>query len=79
MTAELPTERSSVQMEPGDDLLTPQELAAWLKVKPSWVFEQTRQRAKTRNKNPLPCLRLGKYVRFSRSQVADWLSRNGQE
>jgi hypothetical protein len=73
--AELAPMRSSAQIEPGD-LLTPEELAAWLKVKPSWVFEQTRQRAKTRNKNPLPCLRLGKYVRFSRRQVAEWLGRN---
>ena len=74
MTAELATERSSVRIEPGD-LLTPQELAAWLKVKPSWVFEQTRQRAKTRNKNPLPCIRLGKYIRFSRVQVCEWMAR----
>jgi hypothetical protein len=60
-----------VSPEPGD--LLPQQLAEWLKVKPSWIFEQTRQRAKTRNKNPLPCLRLGKYVRFSRRQVTEWL------
>lgn len=59
------------------DLLTPAELAEWLKVPESWVFEQTRKRAKIRNRNPLPVIRLGKYVRFSRSQVAEWMAGNG--
>jgi hypothetical protein len=55
------------------DLLTPEELAARLKVKTSWVFEQTRRRAKIRNKNPLPVIPLGKYVRFSWAAVSAWL------
>ncbi len=58
------------------DILTPQQLADLLQVSKSWVFEQTRQRAKVRNKNPLPCIRLGKYVRFSWSQVSQWLAQN---
>jgi excisionase family DNA binding protein len=58
------------------DLLTPEELAERLKVSKSWIFEQTRQRAKVRNKNPLPCIRLGKYVRFSWVQVSEWLTQN---
>jgi hypothetical protein len=59
------------------DLLTPEELAARLKVPKSWVFEQTRQRASVRNKSPLPCIRLGKYLRFSWVQVSEWLINNG--
>jgi len=35
------------------DILTPQQLAQRLQVSKSWVFEQTRGRAKVRNKNPL--------------------------
>ncbi len=58
------------------DILTPQELADWLKVPESWVFEQTRKRAKLRNRNPLPVIRLGKYVRFSREQVSQWMAEN---
>jgi hypothetical protein len=58
------------------DLLTPQQLADRLQVPKSWIFEQTRQRAKVRSKHPLPCLRLGKYLRFSWVQVSEWLSQN---
>jgi hypothetical protein len=55
------------------DLLTPAELAERLKVPKSWVFEQTRRRAKVRNVNPLPCIRLGKYLRFSWPKVCEWM------
>lgn len=60
----------------GDDLMDAAEVAAWLKVKPSWVFEQTRQRAKVRCKNPLPHTKMGKYSRFSRMRIAEWLAEN---
>ncbi len=55
------------------DLLTPEELADRLKVPKSWVFEQTRQRAMIRNPRPFPCIRLGKYLRFSWPQVCKWM------
>jgi len=60
-----------------NDLLTPKQLAERLQVNESWVFEQTRQRAKIRNKIPLPCIRLGKYIRFSWTQVSDWMNKQG--
>ena len=60
------------------DLLTPAELAERLKVPKSWVFEQTRQRAKVRNSNPLPCIRLGKYLRFSWPKVCEWMGEGGR-
>jgi hypothetical protein len=63
------------KLEPGD-LLTPAQLAERLQVAVSWVFEQTRKRAKTRNKSPLPCIRLGKYIRFSWIQVCEWMGKN---
>jgi hypothetical protein len=65
------------RLEPSD-LLTPEELAGRLKVSKSWVFEQTRDRAKIRNKNPLPCIRLGKYLRFSWVAVCAWMSENSR-
>jgi hypothetical protein len=56
-------------------LLTPAELAARLAVKESWVREKTRQRARVRDKDPLPVIPLGKYVRFSWPAVEAWLLR----
>ena len=67
----------SAYLQP-EDLLTPDELAERLKVPKSWVFEQTRLRAKVRNKMPLPCLRLGKYLRFSWKQVSEWMFENNR-
>lgn len=58
-----------------EDLLTPDELAKRLKVPKSWVFEQTRDRARIRNKNPLPCIRLGKYLRFNWVAVCTWMNQ----
>jgi hypothetical protein len=63
------------RLDPGD-ILTPEQLAERLQVSKSWVFEQTRQRAKVRNERPLPCIRLGKYLRFSWPQVCQWMAEN---
>lgn len=60
-------------------LMTPEELAEWLHVPLSWVREQTRARARVRDADPLPCVRLGKYVRFSRADVEAWLQRRAGE
>jgi hypothetical protein len=80
MKRELQIETTPVNRQLIDpaDLLTPDELASRLKVSPSWVFEQTRNRAKVRNKNkmPLPCIRMGKYLRFSWTEVSEWLVQN---
>jgi excisionase family DNA binding protein len=68
--------RSQELAQPGanlvkaEDILTPEELAARLKVPDSWVYEKTRGRCR----NPIPCLRLGRYVRFDWTAVAKWLS-----
>jgi excisionase family DNA binding protein len=43
-------------------LLTPDELAAELKVPVSWVYEQSRQ-------GKIPTHRLGRYIRFDLSEV----------
>ncbi|MGB8802703.1 MAG: hypothetical protein WCC97_18645 [Candidatus Acidiferrales bacterium] len=56
-------------------LLTPAELAARLAVGESWVREKTRERARQRDKDPLPVVRLGKYVRFSWPAIQAWLER----
>ena len=55
-----------------EDLLTPEELAERLKVGLSWVYEKSRRRGKYAGP-PLPCLRMGRYLRFSWPDVVDWL------
>ena len=59
-------------------LLTPDQLAGRLAVPPSWIREKTRQRARLRDEDPLPVVRLGKYVRFSWIDVEAWLARQSQ-
>ena len=44
----------------GSHLLTVQDVADLLQVPISWVYEHTRPRCS----NPLPCIKLGKYLRF---------------
>ncbi|HXT74372.1 MAG TPA: helix-turn-helix domain-containing protein [Candidatus Angelobacter sp.] len=57
------------------DILTPEELAEKLKVGISWVYEKSRARGK-HNGVPLPCLRLGRYLRFSWPDVVEWMRAN---
>jgi len=52
-------------------LLSVEEVAAILKVPPSWVYDRTRLRTKER----IPGFRLGKYWRFRESDVLAWLER----
>lgn len=60
-------------------LLTPEELAAKLAVRPSWIREKTRERARVRDADPLPVIRLGRYVRFRWADVELWLQRRAGE
>lgn len=55
-----------------EDILTPEELAARLKVRKSWVYEQTR----SRNRKPLPRLNVGRYLRFDWTRVVQWLTES---
>jgi hypothetical protein len=56
-------------------ILTPEELGERLKVPVSWVYENTRRRAIRRNEDPLPSIRMGKYLRFYWPEVEKWLQR----
>jgi excisionase family DNA binding protein len=66
-------------VEPGKlnhaHILTPEELAERLKVQVSFIYENTRARAGRRNADPLPCIRMGKYLRFYWPEVEKWLER----
>lgn len=52
-----------------DNILTVEELAKRLKVPVSWVYEKQR----ARYSNPLPTLKIGRYLRFDWAQVSSWL------
>jgi excisionase family DNA binding protein len=59
-------------------LLTPAQLSERLAVPVSWIREKTRERARVRDDDPLPVVRLGKYVRFRWSDVEAWLQRQSE-
>ena len=58
--------REELAAAPGNgkttELLTPEELAAKLRVPNSWVYEQSRQ-------NKIPTHRIGRYIRFDLHEV----------
>jgi excisionase family DNA binding protein len=49
----------------GDELLTVHDAARLLNVSVSWIYEHTRDEAEDR----LPFVKLGKYLRFDRSDL----------
>ena len=48
-----------------DELIDARSMAAQLSIKPSWLLEMARQ-------GRVPCVRLGKYVRFRSADVLKW-------
>ncbi len=53
----------------GSHLLSVQEVAELLQVPSSWVYEHRRPRCG----NPLPHMRIGKYLRFLMTDIANYL------
>jgi len=51
------------------NLLTVDDLAKQLRVKPSWIYGETRKTGK----GSIPRIRVGKYLRFRLEEVMDWL------
>lgn len=54
------------------ELMTAGEVATWLRVTKAWVYTQTRA-------NRIPYVPLGRYVRYRRSAVAEWLAEMEHE
>jgi hypothetical protein len=54
------------------DILTPGELAKRLKVSVNWVYEKSRNRGH-HSGTPLPCLRVGRYLRFAWPDIVAWM------
>ncbi len=55
--------------EPQDELLTVEDVAALLRVPPSWVYDHCQEGAADR----LPHVKLGKYLRFYRSDLFNYM------
>jgi len=50
-----------------DPLLRPEQAAELLNVKTSWIYEAART-------DRLPCLRVGRHIRFTRAMLEQWLA-----
>lgn len=57
-----------------EKILTPQELADRLKVPVFWIYEKTR----SRSRDPLPVIRLARYMRFDWPHIVEWIERHRQ-
>lgn len=55
-----------------DQLLTPQEAAEKLRVSTDWLYRAARR-------EEFPCVRMGRLVRFRRSDVLDRIQQGGAE
>jgi excisionase family DNA binding protein len=54
-----------------DELITVEDVAALLRVKVSWVYD----RINPKHGGRLPHVRLGRYVRFERSAILEFIER----
>jgi predicted DNA-binding transcriptional regulator AlpA len=52
-----------------EEILTVTEVAEILKVPVSWIYEHTRPRCRY----PLPCFKIGKYLRFSSRDIFSYV------
>jgi len=56
-----------------EELLTVEDVAGLLKVKTSWVYDRISDEFRIEDR--LPHIRLGRYVRFERSAVLQFIQR----
>jgi excisionase family DNA binding protein len=66
---DLTTAELSPPLSAAEPLLTVHEVAEFLRVPPSWVYERTRRRGTDR----LPHVKVGKYLRFRLSDLETYL------
>ncbi len=67
-TAPGPLKTAPIAVDPLQ-ILTLSEVAQRLKVSERWVYEKSRRRCQ----NPLPAIRIGRYLRFDWQEVSAWL------
>jgi len=64
------TKSSAVHLDA--PLLRPEEAARLLAVKTNWIYEAVRD-------GRLPCLRLGRHIRFTRAMLEQWLATSADD
>lgn len=64
--------KAPMQRGEATQILTVQQVADLLQIPKSSVYEQTRYRGSI-GRSPLPCRRVGRYLRFISSEVDAWL------
>lgn len=57
-----------------DELLTGDELCRKLKVKQSFLYTPARRKGP----DAIPCLKIGKYLRYDLHAVKNWIARQNQ-
>lgn len=55
------------------ELLTIDECAGLLKLKPASVYEMTRKRSQERQAHPIPFIRIAGQLRFNKAAIERWL------
>jgi predicted DNA-binding transcriptional regulator AlpA len=67
----LKTPQASAGITP-PEIMTPEEVAQLLRTSRNWVYEKCRSRAR----DPLPCLRIGRYIRFEKPIILEWARKH---
>jgi excisionase family DNA binding protein len=62
-------------MDADVEILTIDEVAAWLRLSKRAVYEMTSVRGRARMKHPLPVLRINSSIRFVKNDVAQWVEK----
>jgi excisionase family DNA binding protein len=61
------TQQPTLRPKLSDPLLRPEQAAELLAVKLSWIYDAVRT-------GRLPCLRVGRHIRFTQAILEDWLA-----
>lgn len=64
-------EMLTVKEVTGKELLTIEEMAAFLKVPRSWIYSRSR----IKGSEAIPRVRIGKYLRFNPGAVMEWIEK----
>lgn len=70
LTSETANVESQSPTRVASPTLSPKEVAIWLKVEVPQIYRLVK-----RKRRPLPSKRVGRYLRFDRDEVAEWLER----
>ena len=60
-------------VQPTTEILTPEEVSQLLRTSLGWVYEKCR----TRQRDPLPAMHIGRYLRFEKHTVIEWARNHG--